>query len=379
MKMSWKQRVIVIIGISTILGAIQAQAGDLKISVPQRSHMTPVQKLNRAGVDAVRKHDNRKAEAIFYKAYLLDPDDPFTLNNLGYVAELEGQVDRAQQFYALATKQPTDAVIERASSSRVQGHSIKEAAAIPNTPIQINHDNVEAVRLLAQGRAREVDQMLQETLKRDPQNVFTLNNLGVAKEMEGESQEALRYYETAALLHSDAAAIVTGNRALRGKPAYKMAEQNIRKLQDRLESQNVELKLAELNLRGVSAVNRNDLKAADQSFRNAYALDPYNAFALNNIGYLAEIQGDRETAQFFYDKARTAAGAGATVGLATRRSAEGARLFEVAKDSDAKVETKVGQEREVRRRQHDPIVLRHRDNTLVNEPDAPPTTEPQQR
>src|ERR1700688_2612978 len=360
MKMSWKQRVIVIIGVSsiTILGAIQAQAGDLKISVPQRSHMTPVQKLNRAGVDAVRKHDNRKAEAIFYKAYLLDPDDPFTLNNLGYVAELEGQVDRAQQFYALASKQPTDAVIEHASASKMQGHSIKEAAAIPNAPIQINHDNVEAVRLLAQGRAREVDQMLQETLKRDPQNVFTLNNLGVAKEMEGESQEALRYYETAALLHSDAAAIVTGNRALRGKPAYKMAE---------------------LNLRGVSAVNRNDLKSADQNFRNAYALDPYNAFALNNIGYLAEIQGDRETAQFFYDKARTAAGAGATVGLATRRSAEGAKLFEVAKDSDAKVETKVGQERDVRRRQHDPIVLRHRDNTLVNEPDTPPTTEPQQR
>jgi Flp pilus assembly protein TadD len=331
-----------------------------------------VQKLNREGVDAVRKRDNRKAEALFYKAYMLDPDDPFTLNNLGYVAELEGQVDRAQQFYALAAKQPTDAVIERASSKRVQGHSIKEAAAIPDTTIQINHDNVEAVRLLAQGRAREVDEMLQQTLKRDPQNVFTLNNLGVAKEMEGESQEAMRYYAAAAAAHSDAAAIVTPNRALRGKPANRLASQNIRKLQDRLQSQNVESQLAELNLRGVSAINRNDLRAADQSFRNAYALDPNNAFALNNIGYLAEIQGDRETAQYFYDKARTAAGAGATVGLATRRSAEGAKLFEVARDSDTKVEAKVDQERELRRNQREPIVLRHRDNTPVNEPDQPP-------
>src|SRR5207302_5010928 len=129
--------------------------------------------------------------------------------------------------------------------------------------------------------------------------------------------------------------------------------QNARKLQDRLESQNVELKLAELNLRGVSAVNRNDLKTADQNFRNAYALDPNNAFALNNIGYLAEIQGDRETAQFFYDKARTAAGAEATVGLASRRSAEGAKLFEVAKDSDVKVERRVDRERELRRQQHE--------------------------
>jgi Flp pilus assembly protein TadD len=370
--MFWKQ---MIVGLSSLamLGAVDARAGDLKIPVPQRSHLTPVQKLNREGVDAVRKHDNRKAEALFYKAYMLDPDDPFTLNNLGYVAELEGQVDRAQQFYALAAKQPTDAVIERASSKRIQGHSIKEAAAIPDTPIQINHDNVEAVRLLAQGRAREVDEMLQQTLKKDPQNVFTLNNLGVAKEMEGESQEAMRYYAAAAAAHSDAAAIVTRNRALRGKPANRLAAQNIRKLQDRLQSQNVESQLAELNLRGVSAINRNDLRAADQSFRNAYALDPNNAFALNNIGYLAEIQGDRETAQYFYDKARTAAGAGATVGLATRRSAEGAKLFEVARDSDTRVEAKVNQERELRRNQREPIVLRHRDNTPVNEPDQPPS------
>jgi Flp pilus assembly protein TadD len=190
--------------------------------------------------------------------------------------------------------------------------------------------------------------------------------------MEGESQEAMRYYAAAAAAHSDAAAIVTPNRAWRGKPANRLASQNIRKLQDRLQSQNVESQLAELNLRGVSALNRNDLRAADQSFRNAYALDPNNAFALNNIGYLAEIQGDRETAQYFYDKARTAAGAGATVGLATRRSAEGARLFEVARDSDTKVEAKVNQERELRRNQREPIVLRHRDNTPVNEPDQLP-------
>src|ERR1700730_8985699 len=93
-----------------------------------------------------REVTTTRPKAIFYKAYMLDPDDPFTLNNLGYVAELEGQVDRAQQFYALAAKQPTDAVIEHASSSRIQGRSIKEAASISNAPIQINHDNVEAVR-----------------------------------------------------------------------------------------------------------------------------------------------------------------------------------------------------------------------------------------
>jgi len=46
-------------------------------------------------------------------------------------------------------------------------------------------------------------------------------------------------------------------------------------------------------------MNRNELRAAQQDFLKAYALDPSNAFANNNIGYLSEIEGDRETAQFF--------------------------------------------------------------------------------
>ena len=103
-----------------VIGAVVASgtrvyAGDLKINLPKGSHFTPVQRLNREGVEAIRKHAYEKAETLFYKAYLLDPDDPFTLNNLGYIAELQGQVDRAQRFYQLAGQQASDAVIERAS------------------------------------------------------------------------------------------------------------------------------------------------------------------------------------------------------------------------------------------------------------------------
>jgi len=46
-------------------------------------------------------------------------------------------------------------VIYRASSSKVEGRTMKEALAIPDMPLQVNHDNVEAVRLLSQGRAPE--------------------------------------------------------------------------------------------------------------------------------------------------------------------------------------------------------------------------------
>jgi Flp pilus assembly protein TadD len=158
-----------------------------------------------------------------------------------------------------------------------------------------------------------------------------------------------------------------------------MAAQNAQKLRKRLATeQSIDVQVAELNLRGVSAFNRNDLRTADRDFRNAYALAPGNAFVLNNIGYIAEIEGDRETAQYLYDKAKTVADPKATIGLATRRSAEGLKLAAVASDSDSKVQAKVDKERDLHRSEHEPIQLRRRDNSIVDEPNARPTnSEPQ--
>src|SRR3984893_8500491 len=374
--MSLKRWVLAsLIGISVMGNLPRAMARDLKIIVPKRSQLTPVQKLNREGVEAIRKHNYERAESLFYKAYLFDPDDPFTLNNLGYISELQGQVERAQRFYALAGQQRTEAVIDEASSKRVEGRPVNEALAVGDVPLQLNHANVEAVRLLAQGRAPEADLLLQGALKSDANNIFTLNNMGVAKEMEGESQEALRYYDQAAGSRSDATAVVTVDRAWRGKLMSEIAAASAKHLRDRLQSENtVQAQVAEFNLRGVSAINRNDLRTADQDCRKAFALDPNNAFALNNIGYVAEIEGDRETAQFFYQNARKAYGADAKVALATRRSAEGLKLFQVAEDSGSKVETKVVEEHAARRRERQPILLRRRDNTVVDEPS--PSTQP---
>jgi Flp pilus assembly protein TadD len=246
---------------------------------------------------------------------------------------------------------------------------VNEALAVADVPLELNHANVEAVRLLAQGRAPEADMLLVGALKTDPNDIFTLNNMGVAKEMEGESQEALKYYDQAAASRSDATAVVTVDRIWRGKPMNEIAAASAKHLRDRLQSQNtVESRVAEFNLRGVSAINRNDLRTGDEDFRKAFALDPNNPFALNNIGYVAEIEGDRETAQFFYQNARKAYGADAKVALATRRSAEGLKLFQVAEDSGSKVETKVAEQHAARRRERQPILLRRRDNTVVDEP-----------
>src|ERR1700686_4914539 len=130
-----------------------APARDLKISIPKHSQTTPVQQLNREGVKAVQKNDIKKAEKLFYKAYLLDPDDPFTLNNLGYISELQGKVERAQQYYQLAGQESSEAVIAEASASNVKGRTFNElASGYGGLELGITRGNVEAMSLLQQGR-----------------------------------------------------------------------------------------------------------------------------------------------------------------------------------------------------------------------------------
>src|SRR5215831_16145130 len=140
---------------------------------------------------------------------------------------------------------------------------MRAALDITNAPLQVNHANVEAVRLLQQGRAPEADLLLQEVLKSDPKNVFTLNNMGVAKEMEGEQQEALRYFDEASRAAADATAVVTANPSWRGRQVSQMAQQNAQALREHLShEQDLPEQVEELNLRGVSAVNRNDVHTA---------------------------------------------------------------------------------------------------------------------
>jgi len=374
-RLSWLAiTVIVVVGSA----AENARAGDLKITLPKRSHLTPVQRLNREGVEAVQKHNYEKAETLFYQAYLFDPADPFTLYNLGYVSELKGQLERAQKLYGLASEQATDAVIDRTSVEQLEGKPMRDAfGTLKDVPMQVNRMNVEAIRLLSQGRAPEALVLLQKALALDPRNTYTLNNLGVAKESRGDYDEALKDYTAAADSRSSEPVIVTLDRAWRGKPVSEMAADSAKKLRERMQNAaTAQAQAVLLNVRGVSATNHNDWSTARQDFLKAYSLNPNSAFSLNNIGYLAERDGDLETAQFFYERARQAEDARAKVGLATRQSAEGMGLFAVAADSDQKVDGEITQENEARRQHPGPVELKHRDNTPVVEP-QPQTAAPQ--
>jgi hypothetical protein len=118
-----------------------------------------------------------------------------------------------------------------------------------------------------------------------------------------------------------------------------------------------------LTVRGVSATNRNEWLVARQDFLHAYSLNSTSAFSLNNRGYVAERDGDLETAQFFYGKARKAADSNVRVGLATQQSAEGKRLSTVALDSNHNVNGELDKYSQDRHLLAGPIELTTRDST----------------
>ena len=375
--MAWK-RWLIVFCVGAVWGVQTAHAGDLKIYLPKRSKLTPVQRLNREGVEAIRKNNLDKAKSLFYRAYLFDPDDPFTLNNMGYISELEGQAEQARNFYTLAGKLGTDAVVDKASTPHMEGQTFLTALSnAHDVPMEVNRSNVAAVRLLSEGRAPEAEQVLRHALNLDERNPFTLNNLGVAKEAEGDFEGALKYYSAAADLRSEEKVIVSQNGAWRGKPISEMAAETAKRLTQRMQTVGgPEERAGLLNLHGVAALNRNDRQTAGKAFLQAYQLDPNSAFTLNNLGYLAEMDGDLETAQVFYEKARIAQNAKARVGLATRQSAEGLKLFQVADDSNQSVGVKIGEQSAARRRQTGPIELKRRDGKPVDEPSPPDATQP---
>jgi Flp pilus assembly protein TadD len=364
-----------VVALLACAGFSAAWASDtVTINIPARSKLSPVQRLNREGVEAVQKHDYERAEALFLKAYLYDPSDPFTLNNLGYISELQGQLDRANRFYRLAQEQSCNAQIDVSSEKSLQGKPMMAAVDdLQDQPMQVNRMNVEAMRLLAQGRGFEAATLLQKALTLSPQDPFTLNNLGVANETVGDYSNAIRYYRAAADRHSTEPVVISVDRAWRGKPVSDMAAASATRLEKRMREADPDYARAlMLSRRGVFAENQNDWAAAKDYFLRAYSADPSDAFSLNNRGYVAEREGDLETAKFFYEKARRAQDANAPVGMATDSAAQGKPLFSVALGSDHKVDSALGVYSIDRHRQTGPIELTPRGGTPEDSaPSAP--------
>ena len=93
--------------------------------------------------------------------------------------------------------------------------------------MEVNRYNVEAISLLYKDRAAEADvhpaEGAQSLTRKNP---FTLNNLGFAREQEGEYDSALQYYTAAANLGSTENIQVAANKEWRGRPISEIASRN---------------------------------------------------------------------------------------------------------------------------------------------------------
>jgi len=358
---------------ATAMVGFQSWARDgLIITLPRHSELTPVQRLNREGVDAIRNRQYNKAGELFYKAYLFDPSDPFTLNNLGYISELQGQMDRARKFYDLALKQDSNADIDKSSAKNLEGKPMMAALqGLADLPMRVNRMNMDAMQLVSENRGFEATALLKAALSLDPHNPFTLNNLGVANEALGDYDSALKYYDQSADQRSSESAVVTLDEGWRGRPISDLAAESAKRLDKRLKGMSpAEVQSVVFTVRGVAAANQNDWDTARQDFLKAYSLNPRSAFSLNNRGYVAERDGDLESAQFFYGNARKAEDSGLRVGLATQHFAEGQDLHTVATDSNQKVDHALDQYSQQRHRETGPIELTPRGGT------EPPDNQP---
>ena len=70
-----------------------------------------------------------EAEMVLRKALALDPKNPFTLNNLGYALEKEGELEQAVRFYARAAASGSNEKIVVALNHDWRGRSISEIAS----------------------------------------------------------------------------------------------------------------------------------------------------------------------------------------------------------------------------------------------------------
>src|SRR5262249_24216829 len=158
----------------------------------------------------------------------------------------------AERYYSLAQAQGSDAIVYKSTERAAVGKPVDQiAGTAADSKMQVNRINVAAIGMLQKDQAPEADLVLQKALKLDPANPFTLNNLGYAREKEGELEPAYKFYSEAAAQHSDTPIVVSMRQQWRGKAISDVAQSNANKVRNLMErEQSVSDKVARLNTRG---------------------------------------------------------------------------------------------------------------------------------
>ena len=107
----------------------------------------------------------------------------------------------------------------------------------------------------------------------------------------------------------------------------------------------------------MAALNDNQPSQAKDLFTQAYRLDKQNAFTLNNLGYIAELEGDQESAEFYYQAVSSSADLNSKVSYSTRQDAEGSKIRDLANANQTDVDATLKTMAAARRRSQKPVEL----------------------
>ena len=82
---------------------------------------------------------------------------------------------------------------------------------------------------------------------------------------------------------------------------------------------------------------------------------------MNNLGYIAELEGDRESAEFYYQAVSSSADLNSKVSYSTRQDAEGSKIRDLANANQSDVDATLKTMAAARRRSQKPVELIRRD------------------
>jgi tetratricopeptide (TPR) repeat protein len=109
-----------------------AQRNADKVSKAMKSDETleaKVARLNLRGVYALNHNDRANARKYFQDANKLDPTNAFSLNNMGYLAELDGDRETANFYYEKAQQaDDSNAKVGVATSRDAEGRPLEKVA-----------------------------------------------------------------------------------------------------------------------------------------------------------------------------------------------------------------------------------------------------------
>ncbi len=80
------------------------------------------------GIDHLVQGDVEEFKADIRDAYSQAPDDPFVMNNMGVVYELEGDLQRAREMYGKAVENAGERRVTKSSKDGDAGRLLKDVA-----------------------------------------------------------------------------------------------------------------------------------------------------------------------------------------------------------------------------------------------------------